>query len=360
MFSGSYAPDDVIFLLKPVRIPNTPIEEKERLIQAGVKHYSEMITYEKPPSARYMELFHRAFQSEKRRLARHVLSLARYLHEQHKTTIVSLARAGTPIGVLLVRALRELFHSVAYHYSVSIIRDRGIDTNAVQFILSRHDAKSVAFVDGWTAKGVIARELRKSVNDLNERWGVHLPEELYVVADIGGVASWAATMEDYLIPSSVLGATISGLVSRSILHRDVVNNGDFHACLFYEEMRSHDMSQWFVDAMVNEMREVFEAGLLDVPTVTQDNKIACRQQMMEWLGRWSMRYGVRDSGHIKPGIGEATRVLLRRLPNRVIIRDIDEPAIEHVISLAKEKSVKIEIDDSIPFKAVAIIEDING
>ena len=42
MFSGSYVAADVQFLLRPISIENTTIEEKERLIQSGKKHYSEM------------------------------------------------------------------------------------------------------------------------------------------------------------------------------------------------------------------------------------------------------------------------------------------------------------------------------
>ena len=36
-FSGSYAPEDVTFLLKRVRMRPTPIEEKERRIQTGTR-----------------------------------------------------------------------------------------------------------------------------------------------------------------------------------------------------------------------------------------------------------------------------------------------------------------------------------
>ena len=52
MFSGSYDPDDVTFLLKPVRLEPTAVAEKERLIQSGRRHYSEMISREGPALAR--------------------------------------------------------------------------------------------------------------------------------------------------------------------------------------------------------------------------------------------------------------------------------------------------------------------
>ena len=50
MFSGSYLPEDVTFLLKPVHLESTDLVEKEQLIQSGQRHYSEMITREKLPS----------------------------------------------------------------------------------------------------------------------------------------------------------------------------------------------------------------------------------------------------------------------------------------------------------------------
>ena len=42
---------------------------------------------------------------------------------------------------------------------------------------------------------------------------------------IEGAAAFAASDEDYLIPSCVLGATVSGLVSRSILNDAVIGPG---------------------------------------------------------------------------------------------------------------------------------------
>ena len=40
-FSGSYESRDVTFLLRPVQLAPTPVEEKERLIQSGKRHYRE-------------------------------------------------------------------------------------------------------------------------------------------------------------------------------------------------------------------------------------------------------------------------------------------------------------------------------
>src|SRR5438045_1955951 len=103
MFSGSYDPDDVLFLLKPVQLAPTSLLEKERLIQSGRRHYSEMISPEPLPSPVYLRLFYQAMERQTARFAQHVLQLAALLARARggPVALVSLARAGTPVGVLL-------------------------------------------------------------------------------------------------------------------------------------------------------------------------------------------------------------------------------------------------------------------
>src|SRR5581483_532638 len=194
------------------------------------------------PSAQYLAVFHQALARVKTRFARHLLTLAgeiARLQAPHpglspgergeawgphparaperrggnadEIVLVSLARAGTPIGVMLGRILRRLMRRRVRHYSISIIRDRGIDEAALAYILDRHAPSALVFVDGWTGKGAIAAELQKSVAQFNEQHHVNLDEGLCAVADLSGTAALAATAEDYLIPSAVLGCTISGL-----------------------------------------------------------------------------------------------------------------------------------------------------
>jgi hypothetical protein len=352
MFSGSYAPGDVTFLLKPVQLAPTDIVEKERLIQSGRHHYSEMISREHLPSPAYLDVFHQALAVEKRRFARDVVVLAQHLAASRAgpLTIVSLARAGTPVGVLLGRGLRRLGRE-AHHYSVSIIRDRGIDETALRHILSRHPAASVAFVDGWTGKGVIAAELQRAV----ERFGHGLDPGLYVVADLCGAAAFAASRDDYLIPSSVLGATVSGLVSRSILNDRVIGPGDYHGCLYYEEFAEHDLSRWFVTAVEEEMQpDAMPTG------VTAPERQRLRETSAAFLEDMRRRFGVRNVHHVKPGIGEATRVLLRRVPELLLLRELEQPAVAHLRVLANEKDVPILIDPALPYAAAALIRELEG
>lgn len=356
MFSGSYSPEDVIFLLIPVELESTDIAQKEKLIQSGKRHYSEMITHEKLPSEKYLRTFFDAFDREKRRFARHLLLLARQIAaaRPQEITLVSLARAGTPIGVVLKRVLRSLHPHPVHHYSVSIIRDRGIDEVAVRYILDRHPPASVVFVDGWTGKGVIARELQTARGLAPIR---SLDRGLFAVADLCGMAKVAASTEDYLIPSCVLGATVSGLISRSILNDRVVGPGDFHGCLYYKEFEPHDLSRWFVDHLMAEIASIQPEEMAALNPPNEEDFSRLRQKSVEFLTNIKERFGVQNIHHIKPGIGEATRVLLRRYPDLLLLRDPNQPEVQHLQLLAREKSVHIQIDPELPYLAAALIKE---
>lgn len=368
MFSGSYQKDDVAFLLKPVRLEPTPVAEKERLIQSGRRHYSEMISRESLPSAAYLRIFHETLTREKARFGRDLVLLARHIASirEETVTLVSLARAGIPAGVLLGRVLRKLLGRRADHYSVSIIRDRGIDETALRYILGRHPAESVVFVDGWTGKGVIADELRQAVGGFNARHGANLDAGLYTVADLCGAAAFAATSEDYVIPSSILGATVCGLVSRSILNDTVIGPGDFHGCLYYEEFAAHDLSRWFVDEVYGEVEQQAEGGEHGAihggltPRRSPLDRTRLREVSAAFVEDIRRRFGVLNVQHIKPGLGEATRVLLRRVPERLLLRDACLLEVAHLLVLAREKNVPILVDAALPYAAAALIKELDG
>lgn len=356
-FHGSYRPQDVEFLLKP--IPVTMIEdtqEKERLIQSGQRHYSEMLSPERLPSERYRQLFLQAHAMNRTRMARDCLTLAQLIRQEvgDAPTLVSLARAGTPVGAILAHLLRQLTGQPIAHYSVSIIRDRGIDANALTTILARGaKPESIVFIDGWTGKGVITAELEHAVGEYNRKTGAAIRPDLYVLADLAGKAHCAATVEDYLIPSSILNATVSGLVSRSVLNH-AIGPQDYHGCVYFAEFADDDISVWFVDEIVRAAQTL----LLEPQAVDKSapiDKQAQSRQSDAFIATEMARYGITDRNLIKPGIGEATRVLLRRLPDRLIVRDRHFPAVQHLIALAQEKNVPIEERPDLLLNAISLI-----
>ena len=355
-FFGSYRQDDVAFLLK--RLPQQPFVDitlKERLIQSGTRHYSEMLSPESLPSARYLQVFKEAYAANCQQMARDCLSLAALIAERRTgaITLVSLVRAGTPVGVILKHLLQRTMGRQVTHYSVSIIRDRGIDAVALRHILQQgHAPESIVFIDGWTGKGVIARELEQTVSDFNRCHDVKIDCGLYVLSDLAGVASCAASSRDYLIPSSILNATVSGLVSRSVLNESI-GPADFHGCVYYKKFERHDLSRKFADGLIAEAIVLNERG--DRPQAAQIDRATVAKISADFLQTTMARHGIVDVNLIKPGIGEATRVLLRRVPRLLLLRNLDAADTAHLKVLATEKSVPLIVDADLPYQAVSLI-----
>ena len=358
-FTGSYSADDVRFLLKPIEMQDTPVPIKEALIQSGKKHYSQMLTLESLPPDKYLSLFYQAMDLNKRRMAEHLLVLAEriFATRPHGITLVSLARAGTPVGVLLKHVLKRHFNAEASHYSISILRDIGIDQNALRHILQNHAPEALVFVDGWTGKGVIARQLAASLQDFAVTDGVAIPAELYVLTDLSGSAAVAASSEDYLIPSCILNATVSGLVSRSVYEPQTAAANDFHGCVYYRQFEQYDLSRYFIDAMLACVAQTAQESHGGFGTGSNDRLQlqGISQALLGWIAE---RYVIKEYNHIKPGIGEATRVLLRREARVLLLQDLDCEATLHLRWLAESRSIPIDIYADLPYRAVALINEI--
>ena len=357
-FHGSYLADDVEFLLKPIDLPLTDLAEKERLIQQQKRHYSELLSPEYRPSSAYLQVFKQAFVSNRLTMAHHALTLAAHIQKRPDVVLVSLLRAGTPVGVLLRRILREVFASDVAHYSISIIRDRGIDDNALKTILARHgaDGANIVFIDGWTGKGVISRELLRWVSEFNKRYQTRISPDLYVLADISGSAAVSATLEDFLLPSALLNATISGLVSRSVLNDDFIAADDYHGCKYYPEWHEADLSLWFIDEMMATVREIVpNLNLNRLQVADETARQVQYQRSRAFIAEMMALYQLPHSNFLKPSLGEAIRVLLRRVPLKILVQDKNLPEIAPFLILAQEKGVLIEERPDMPYKAAGII-----
>ncbi|MBR4501290.1 MAG: cysteine protease StiP family protein [Clostridia bacterium] len=346
MFS-TYRPEDVTILLKDITGQVEPLgtAEREKRIQAGV-HYSEMLPIEYTPSEEYLKLFFRAVDLYSGITARAVGNVAqKILRDKGRgAVLVSLARAGTPIGILIRRWLKEKLGVIVPHYTLSIIRGRGIDRNAMGYILSRHPADKIQFVDGWTGKGAIQRELKAAMEDYPGT-----DPGLAVLSDPAGIAGKAGTRDDFLIASSCLNSTVSGLLSRTFYRKDIIGPGDFHGAAFYRELEDRDLTYTFIDAVAKCFPEP--------GNVREEDPRA--PSGIEETERIRRDFGIRDVNLVKPGIGEATRVLLRRLPWKVLVRSLhDGEHLDHLYRLAEEKKVPLEVYPLACYRACGIIRDL--
>lgn len=351
--SGSYLPEDVHFLLRPVSIALTDVLEKERLIQTQQKHYSEMISQEDAPTDTHMALFEQAMRQNGLRMAADVQSLALALAEHYQgpsIVLVSFVRAGLPLGVLLRRALIDLGRD-AHHYGISIVRDRGIDQQALEAVIAAHGAENIVFVDGWTGKGAISGEIQRCLAG-DTRFPQ--PPRLVVLADPCGRAWLAASAEDWIIPSGILGATVSGLVSRSIWP----NDGGLHGCVVYDHLQEHDVTRAFIDRI-----EGARAAVEVSPATpwTAEQAAGLQRSALDVVHQLAARFEVSNLNRVKPGIAEATRAVLRRVPDQVLVRDRSDADVQLLIHLTDRAGIEVqEAGDALgPYRAVTIIRGLS-
>ncbi|PQJ71310.1 hypothetical protein BTO01_08470 [Vibrio jasicida] len=351
----SYSAEDCIFLLKEIDIEFTNIQAKEHFIQSGLAHYSETVSKEFPPTEQYLKLFLSLTKKYKHRLAEEILRLAKIIESRvsDNVCLISLARAGTPIGVLVNRAIKKYSNLNSNHYSVSIIRDKGIDFNALDHVIFDlgYNPSSIVFLDGWTAKGIITSELKKSILEYNESRGVKVSSDLYVISDIGSTATFSATKDDYTIPSALMNSTVSGLISRSILN-EKLSVTDFHGCVSYDYLSPFDYSNWFID----EISSCFNQEYYQAKPQSYYNTSST--EFRSYITKLMEEYSVGDINRVKPGIAESTRVMLRRVPDILIVRDANDVNVSHLLQLANEKSISVVVKENMPMGACALIKDV--
>ena len=353
----TYAPTDVTILLQDIqgKVPILDTNEREKLNQTGT-HYSEMLPLEYVPSDEYMQIYRESLHTLSQETAHAIKLLAEKLYKIHKENIilVSLARAGTPIGILLKWYYQYYYHIDIPHYSISIIRGKGIDKCAINYIVDQHGTEHIQFLDGWIGKGAIDTVLQQSCQELkkSDPKFQNLSSELAVLSDPSSVTQLYGTRQDFLIPSACLNATVSGLISRTVKLPSMTDD-ELHGAIFYEEQIPNDCSYDFLDTVAyyfNKKLQPFH------PTPAETDETF---KGMDEVKTIAQKYNITDVNKIKPGVGETTRVLLRRIPHKVLIKkDANPKYLQHILRLCEEKHVPIEYYPFKKYNTCGIIQNI--
>lgn len=373
----TYSEDDVKILLKDISGSLEALDTKtrEQMIQSGT-HYSEMLPLEYKPTDKYMYIYNKSLKDMSVETALGIIELCNVLYDRHNRQpfiIISLARAGIPIGILVRRYLKIRYNLDCPHYSISIIRGKGIDTNAMNYIFEAEsnniEVKHFQFLDGWTGKGAINRQLIEAVQQLKDtdsKWS-DLDSDLAVLADPANICKTCGTHDDFLIPSACLNGTVSGLVSRTILNDKYIDvkAGDFHGAVYFEELEPVDKSIEFVDTVTDILMSINKDNTSNVYHISEKcNYMDSKGTLsgMQIVQNLSKIFNIDDINLIKPGVGETTRVLLRRLPWKVLVnRNIKGTVgMEHILQLCAEKNIPIEDCYMGNYRACGIIKNLSA
>lgn len=338
MIKNSYDKNDVTMLIKDLTGQVTPVTvaEKDERVAKGEFERSIMIK-EYPMAQEYEDYIMKTMDNYIPKTAMAIAGVAEqiYADKGNDLVLVSIIRAGIPMAILIKRYLEHKYNVNIPHYAVSLVK--GLDDNAMKYILARHKAEGIQFIDGWTGKGTVTNELVDSAKNYD---GVDA--SLAVLSDVTGLAKYAGIREDFAVPSAPMNACATGLVSITIFNNDLVGENDFHGAMYLEDLESHDHSREFVDKVTKYL--YYESLVVPAPEKAEV-KLEC-PEVAKAIGK--------DMKKLNPGINEAARAILRRNLEELLVCDINDFDVQTIVHLARMKGVKVREYPLQTYKAISV------
>ncbi|MDN5801580.1 MAG: hypothetical protein L0H34_03680, partial [Psychrobacter sp.] len=172
---------------------------------------------------------------------------------------------------------------------------------------------------------------------------------LLTLADPAGVSWLAASEEDWLIPSGLLNSTVSGLISRSLYTEPQLG---LHRSVFYDNLIEVDHSLAFIDH-IDAARRALTLELQPLQTFKQP-----RYQTADLIDTLAAEYNISNRNRIKPTIAEATRAILRRDPERILLASAEHPDTLLLRHLCAQRDITVSVlgDKILPYQAITLIK----
>lgn len=338
---NSYNNNDVTMLIKDISglVSPVTVAEKDEMVRNGAFERSIMIK-EYPMSQEYEDCIMSTMDDYTYTTACCVASVAEQIYEakNKRPVLVSIIRAGIPIAILIKRYLKLVYGIDVPHYAISLVK--GLDPNAMKYILEHHDAEQIQFVDGWTGKGTVTNELVDSAKNYP---GVEA--SLAVLSDVTGLAKYAGIREDVAIPSAPMNACATGLVSITVFNNDYVGENDFHGAMYLDYLEEHDHSVEFLEKVEKHFKYIslddrFSKSnpeiYLECPKVAEELGVNMKQ--------------------LNPGINEAARAILRRNLKELLVVSKKDKEVQVLIALCNIKGVPVREYPLTHYKAISIAE----
>ena len=338
---STYNLNDVEFLLTDVtgKVPQVTVEEKKERVNRG-EYPRSILIEEYKMDKKYLDTCLQLGQDYIKQTAIAVGNLAEqlYKYKTENLVLVSIVRSGIPIGILVKRYLKNKYNIDVYHYAISLIE--GLDKNGMKYILSKHKPEYIQFIDSWTGKGTVTRDVINSAKDYE---GVDA--SLAVLSDCLNLTKYCGIREDIAIPQAPINACITGLVSMPIHNNPFVGKENFDGAIYLEELEEMDVSQKYLDLVEKEFDYSCNA-----------NGYTDNIEKVEEITKIAKDYNVNLS-QLNPGINEAARAILRRKVAKLLVKNKNDFQVKEIIELAKLKNIEIEEYDFKYYKASSIAID---
>ncbi len=238
-------------------------------------------------------------------------SILRWQPNPEKILFISILRAGVPITEWLCQMLPG-----SVGVALSLFVGIGIDKRALEEIEQDFNDRTVIFVDGWTGKGGVAREICKLKKG-----------PLAVLIDPWGFADFAGIKEDIFCPS----ACFTGLATLGFSRTFFVDNQSlFSAYRFAKEFAQPDI--------VDIWKSSSPLSISNLDNL--DNIHSLTQSKIEWF---------QTATNLRIHSNEVCRALINAAPEVLLFADNKDFAQEHfslLLTLAKQRGIESQFDVS--------------
>tara|TARA_Y100000310_G_C20701033_1_gene829914 strand:+ start:6778 stop:7773 length:996 start_codon:yes stop_codon:yes gene_type:complete len=315
--------EDIILLLNSIGDTENPefLQKKEKLPdEALVESFKELTDY--------------SLESTSAAIIETANKIQNQINTQY--VLVSLPRGGTHAGIGIKYVLKQNFGQDVSHYSISMLKGVGIDAYALDYVIQKHQNPFIVFVDGWVGKGELAHELRRAIADYEKSKQTSLQHLCAVISDPYETANISGTHAELFMPESLMGATISGLVSRSGNLHDL----SYHFTREYTEWQAQDFTNWYIQRV----KDAIDKNPLYVFHTPLDF-----EQVTSYI---HSHHGL-ESKDAYFGAAEVHRSIVRKHPSKIILRDKNHPLASPLLISAAQKNIPIVEDVNLPLFSVA-------
>ena len=129
---------------------------------------------------------------------------------------------------------------------------------------------------------------------------------------------------------------------------------EYHGAVYYEHLLNEDESYRFIE---NVEKYFNNTNKKLIPSEYEKDE---NFKGIDEVKEIAKEYNIEDINKVKPGVGETTRVLLRRVPDRVIVNKntTEKEYLKHIYQLANDKNVPIEYRELKKYNVIGIIKDV--
>jgi hypothetical protein len=127
----------------------------------------------------------------------------------------------------------------------------------------------------------------------------------------------------------------------------------------YDHLHEHDVSIPFIEA-IEEKRKALPEQFPSIPWLAEE-KANLQSRALSVIENIAKEIGITNLNRIKPGIAEATRAVLRRVPDRVMVRSLEDADVQLLRILTERAGIEIEeVGESIaPYRAITVIQKVS-